>query len=230
VRTLELIGVERFHDTLKRLGLDTLDRDAEFYGAGLALGDADVTLLALTNAYRALANGGVVGSAQFVATARDERHANSGTPDADTGRVFAAPASYIVADILSDPGARALTFGLDNPLGTRVWSAVKTGTSKDMRDNWCIGFTSRYTVGVWVGNFSGAPMRDVSGVTGAAPIWREMIHRLHANDPSSRPPAPSGLTRTTVWFEPPVESERREWFVLGTEMIVVQSASGESPA
>ena len=78
----------------------------------------------------------------------------------------------LVADMLADPGARAATFGLDSPLVTRGWAAVKTGTSKDMRDNWCIGFTSRYTVGVWVGNASGAPMHGVSGVSGAAPVWR----------------------------------------------------------
>jgi penicillin-binding protein 1C len=97
-----------------------------------------------------------------------------------------------------------------------------------MRDNWCIGFTSRYTVGVWVGNFSGAPMRDVSGVTGAAPIWREIVHRLHTGDASSRPAAPSGLSRTPVWFEPPVEPERKEWFLIGTEMTVVERSGSES--
>src|SRR5205085_11093419 len=139
------------------------------------------------NVYRALANGGTAAPARFVAdaVARGEPKANPGThdgPKANPGidntpaahRVFGPAASYIVADILADRAARALTFGLENPLATRVWSAVKTGTSKDMRDNWCIGFTARYTVGVWVGNFSGAPMRDVSGVTGAAPIWREI--------------------------------------------------------
>ena len=73
-------------------------------------------------------------------------------------QVLSGQAAFIVADILSDKGARALTFGLENPLATRVWTVAKTGTSKDMRDNWCIGFSSRYTVGVWVGNFNGAPM------------------------------------------------------------------------
>ncbi len=68
-------------------------------------------------------------------------------------------------------GAR--TFGLDSLLTTRFWTAVKTGTSKDMRDNWCIGWSQRYTVGVWVGNASGASMHDVSGVSGAAPVWHE---------------------------------------------------------
>ena len=56
---------------------------------------------------------------------------------------------------------------------------MKTGTSKDMRDNWCIGYTRRFTVGVWVGNSSGAPMRDITGMTGAAPVWLEVVSYLH---------------------------------------------------
>ncbi len=87
-----------------------------------------------------------------------------------------------------------------------------------MRDNWCIGYTSRYTVGVWVGNFSGAPMRDVSGVTGAAPIWRDIVHWLHRAEVSARPRAPAGVTQQVVAFDPSIESERREWFVGGTAM------------
>jgi penicillin-binding protein 1C len=217
VRTLELVGLDRFQDALKRLGLDTLTRDDEFYGAALALGDADVTLLSLTNAYRALANGGVTGPARFVLASQ------AASAETQPHRVFGTGASYIIADILADRGARALSFGLENPLATRVWSAAKTGTSKDMRDNWCVGFTSRYTVGVWVGNFSGAPMRDVSGVTGAAPIWRELVHRLHASEPSTPPAPTAGITRLSVWFDPAVEPERKEWFLRGTEMSVIQS-------
>ncbi len=77
--------------------------------------------------------------------------------------------------MLADNNARTRTFGFDSPLATRFFSAVKTGTSKDMRDNWTVGFTSRYTVGVWVGNADGTPMWDVSGVTGAAPVWAAIV-------------------------------------------------------
>jgi penicillin-binding protein 1C len=94
---------------------------------------------------------------------------------------------------------------------------VKTGTSKGMRDNWAIGYTDRYTVGVWVGNFSGAPMWDVSGVTGAAPIWREIIDHLHASQPSRAPNVPAGVVQREVVFAPSVEPSRKEWFVAGTE-------------
>ncbi len=216
VRTLELIGIDRFHGALRQLGFDTLTEPDEYYGASLALGGADVSLLALTNAYRALANGGVYGAPRYVAAAGK----------ADARRVFGAQASFVVTDILSDRAARAATFGLENPLATRVWSAAKTGTSKDMRDNWCVGYTSRYTVGVWVGNFSGAPMHDVSGVTGAAPIWRDLVHRLHAAEPSIAPLAPRGLVEEEVAFEPAVEAEREEWFLPGTQAQVIASAVG----
>ena len=83
---------------------------------------------------------------------------------------------------------------------------MKTGTSKDMRDNWCIGFSSRYTVGVWVGNASGAPMHGVSGVSGAAPVWRELMAHLHAGAPSAAPAPPAGLV-----------TQGGEWFLAGTE-------------
>ncbi len=220
VRTVELVGVDRFYDTLRQLGLDSLTEPADFYGASLALGGADVTLLSLTNAYRALANGGQWGAARVVA--------GGATPA--PRRVFGAQSAFIIGDVLADRSARASSFGLENALATRVWSAVKTGTSKDMRDNWCVGFTSRYTVGVWVGNFSGAPMRDVSGVTGAAPIWRDIVHRLHAREASLPPRAPAGVLRQVVAFDAGVEAERNEWFVRGTETAIVRAAAGDSAA
>ncbi|MCC6194907.1 MAG: penicillin-binding protein 1C [Burkholderiales bacterium] len=220
VRTLDLLGVARLHDDLRNLGFATLTEDAEYYGTALALGGADVTLLALANAYRALANGGVYSEPRLRADAAS----------APTRRVFGPAASFVVADILSDRGARSPTFGLDNALATRVWSAAKTGTSKDMRDNWCIGFTSRYTVGVWVGNFSGAPMHDVSGVTGAAPVFRDLVHFLHRHTPSPRPAPPAGVVAQQVAFDPPLEAPRREWFLRGTMMSVVRTGDDSQAA
>jgi penicillin-binding protein 1C len=137
-------------------------------------------------------------------------------------RVLDARASFIVADILSDRAARSTTFGLSNELATGFWSAVKTGTSKDMRDNWCVGFSDRYTVGVWVGNFDGRSMWDVSGVSGAAPVWRDVMDYLHRDRPSRPPDAPPGVVRQTVRFAPAVEPERGEWFVRGTEVALVE--------
>jgi penicillin-binding protein 1C len=214
VRTLGLVGLDRFHETLARLGFATMTEPADHYGAALALGGVDVTLLALANAYRALANGGIAGPTRMLLGT---------THDVAGERVFGRDASFVVADILADRGARALTFGLESPLATSAPAAVKTGTSKDLRDNWCVGFTARYTIGVWVGNFSGAPMRDVSGVTGAAPVFRDVVAYLHAAGAPQPLAAPSGVVRENVRFEPPVEPERIEWFVRGTEMTVVRA-------
>src|SRR6185295_8578550 len=124
--------------------------------------------------------------------------------------------AWIVGDILADNAARVPTFGLDNALATRYWSAVKTGTSKDMRDNWCIGFGVHYTVGVWVGNASGAPMHAVSGVSGAAPIWQALMRRLHAGAPSHVPTPPAGVERLAIRYENGAEAPRPEWFLVGT--------------
>ena len=210
VRTLQLVGVERFRQTLQLFGMSSVKHDGEYYGYGLALGGGDTSLLALTNAYRTFAIGGVWSPAHL----QIERTAGDG---GEPVRVLSAEASFIVSDMLADSAARASTFGLASPLSTRSWAAVKTGTSKGMRDNWAIGYTDRYTVGVWVGNFSGAPMWDVSGVTGAAPIWREIVDHLHANQPSRAPSVPSGVVQREVVFSPAVEPARREWFVAGTE-------------
>jgi penicillin-binding protein 1C len=138
---------------------------------------------------------------------------------------MAPEAAFIVGDILADRGARSLTFGLENPLATRFWSAVKTGTSKDMRDNWCIGFSPRYTVGVWVGNFDGEPMRDVSGVSGAAPVWLEVMNRLHRGATPRPPRPPARLIQAQVDFPEGMEAPRSEWFLPGTEQGVISPAA-----
>jgi len=210
VRTLMLTGVERLHERLREVGLSSLTEAADFYGYSLALGSADVSLLELTNAYRTLANGGMQGSVTLRARGPDKRH-----------RVLDQKAVFIVGDILSDRGARSVTFGLRNELATSFWSAVKTGTSKDMRDNWCVGYSDRYTVGVWVGNFDGRPMWDVSGVSGAAPVWRDVMDYLHRASPGRAPAVPAGLVRQNVAFTPAVEPPRSEWFVRGTETAAV---------
>ena len=171
VRTAVMVTPDRFARRLVALGLP-IRKPGDFYGYSIALGSPEVTLLSLTNAYRALANGGLAGAPRL----------QIADPTVPGMRVMDPAASFIVADILSDNGARVPTFGLDNALATRYWSAVKTGTSKDMRDNWCVGFSARYTVGVWVGNASGAPMQAVSGVTGAAPVWRTVMDALQRSD------------------------------------------------
>ena len=219
VRTLLLVGEERFLQRLRGLGLATLKEDVEFYGYALALGGGEVTLLDLANAYRALANGGLLKPVAWLPKG----------PIASKGRrVMSRPAAYIIGDILADKSARALTFGLASPLETRGWAAVKTGTSKDMRDNWCLGYTPRYTVGVWVGNASGAPMHDVSGISGAAPVWQAVMNALQEDHPALPPPLPTGLEHRAIRYEPPIEPGRQEVFLAGTGQDVITLAQAEA--
>ena len=136
-----------------------------------------------------------------------------------------------MTNILADNNARTRTFGFDSVLATRFFSAVKTGTSKDMRDNWAVGYTSRYTVGVWVGNADGAPMWDVSGVTGAAPVWAALVNYLHRRTPSRPPVAPPGVVRTKIVYQNDIEPARDDWFLSGTQMSrIALSANAQGAA
>jgi penicillin-binding protein 1C len=207
VRTLVLVGVEAFRDRLHALGYRNITRDGEYYGYSLALGSAEVTLWQQAQAYRALARAGQWSPITLIP--------HPGIPA--SRQLLPADASFIIDDILSDPAARAVTFGLDNHLDTTFWSAVKTGTSEDMRDNWCIGFSRQFTVAVWVGNFEGDSMHDVSGISGAAPIWHDLMAALQTGLVSGEPPAPADVTSRLTRFSPAVEPPRREWYLHGTE-------------
>ncbi len=190
VRVAAMLGPDALHQRLRELGF-ALPESAGWYGASLALGSADVSLLALTNAYRTLANGGLYSPAVLRSSGAAARPV----------RVADTAAVYLVGDILADNNARARTFGLASALATRGFAAVKTGTSKDMRDNWCVGFTDRYTIGVWVGNASGEAMHSISGVSGAAPVWQALADALHAGAVSKPPLAPAGVRRLRVAFD-----------------------------
>ncbi len=217
VKTLGLIGEEAFVSRLRELGFARVREGGEFYGPSLALGSADVTLWELVTAYHTLAAGGAHLPLSLVPR-----------PAPTSQQVVDPDAAFIVSDMLADRAARSLSFGLDNPLATRFWSAAKTGTSKDMRDNWCIGYSARYSVGVWVGNFDGTPMTDVSGVTGAAPLWLAVMNYLHGGASSLAPAPPSGLERREVTI---AGVARSEWFLAGTaaSSIVAKPASAAAP-
>jgi penicillin-binding protein 1C len=210
-----MTGVEDFAALLRGLGF-TLTEEAEFYGNALALGGADISLWELANAYRALANGGGFQPARIWPE----------TPEAGRGQAgprLSPATAFIVAHILSDRNARSLTFGYENPLATSFWSAVKTGTSKDMRDNWCVGFSRRYTVAVWVGNMQGLPMREVSGISGAAPVWQAVMSYLEGGrGQSDAPEPPSGVVAQAVHFEGLAEPARQEWFRAGSEQPLIR--------
>ena len=189
VRVLdELGGAAVLHARLRACGLTTLAQPAEHYGLGLTLGNAEVRLLELANAYACLARLGEWRPWRLLEGAGDYKSPT---------RVISREAAWLVADVLADNRARALAFGLETPLRFDFPVACKTGTSTDYRDNWAVGYTPEFTVAVWAGNFDGSPMRGVSGVTGAGPVLHTIFQNLR--------------TRFgTTWFEPPTGWVQRE--------------------
>src|SRR5438477_1478543 len=178
-------GPAALHERLRACGLTTLDRSPEVYGLGLTLGNCEGRLLEITNAYASLSRLGEYRPWRVLV-------------DSPSGvRRYSRPELvWQIADIMSDNAARTLAFGMNSTLRFDYPVACKTGTSTDFRDNWTIGFTPEFSVGVWVGNFDGSPMREVSGVTGAGPILHAVFDYLHAN-------------YGTTWYRTPPQAVER---------------------
>jgi len=201
VRVLAGVGVAAFLDRLHALGFAHLTRSPDYYGLGLTLGGGEVSLWELTRAYVALAREGQPLALTATVDAKPILDGRSPNEHLMTSTSTSAIVEYpnpaaawtLVTDILSDAHARAKAFGLNSVLDVPFPAAVKTGTSSDYRDTWTVGFTRDYTVGVWVGNFDGEPMRQVSGVTGAAPLWSRIIVHLHETKDPDAFAAPKGL-------------------------------------
>ncbi|HEY9885570.1 MAG TPA: penicillin-binding protein 1C, partial [Thermosynechococcaceae cyanobacterium] len=214
VRVLEKVSVKAFLDRLHQLGFTHLTQPADHYGLGLALGGGEVSLWELARAYLVLANQGQPVALQVMREESREWGAGSegkrqkakgkGQDELKTqnSKLLIPQASSsiwsLITDMLNDPHARAKAFGVDSLLSLPFPAAVKTGTSSDFRDTWTIGFTRDYTVAVWVGNFDGAPMRQVSGITGAAPLWNRIMLHLHEQREPAAFPSPEGLVKRPI--------------------------------
>jgi len=190
IRLAETLGAPAILSTLHSAGFDSLDRPPEYYGLALALGDGEVTLAELANAYASIASGGVWKPLRISAQAPSS--------DVPARRVFSPEVSYLLAKMLSDNAARVPAFGFHSPFDAPFPLAAKTGTTKDYRDNWAVGFTPEWTVGVWVGNFDGKPMARVSGISGAGPILRDVAFALWKRYGASEFPRPRGLREIEV--------------------------------
>ncbi len=177
VRVAEKLGAPELLTVLHSAGFDSLTLDADHYGLGLVLGDGEVSLEELARAYAGLARGGVaIPELTYLRTALGADGSTLPLPAQIPGKRFLRKeAAAIIADILSDAGARAPSFGLDNALRFPFPVAAKTGTSRAFTDNWTAGFTRERTVAVWVGNMSGATMHHVSGITGAGPLFQRAM-------------------------------------------------------
>ncbi len=193
VRVMETLGADPLLQRLLRAGFTSLNKNAQHYGLGLTLGNGETSLLQLTRAYLALANDGVVKNMRLFTD-------NSLAPLSlvPKHQLFSREIAFLLADILSDDAARIPAFGEGSVLDLPFPCAVKTGTTKDFRDNWTVGFTSDYTAGVWVGNFDGEAMRQVSGVSGAGPIFRDIMLTLHRNSLPLPTIKPEGLITQSI--------------------------------
>ena len=204
VKTLQAVGGARFLALLRALGMKGLTRSSDWYGDGLALGNGEVTLDQMVQAYAALADRGRF---QPLTLFEDE-------PAPRPLNLLDPKASSIVADILSDPQARLLEFGAGGLLRFPGETAVKTGTSSDYRDAWCLAYDARYVAGAWFGNLDGGPMDGVTGAIGPALLLRSVFAMLDRETP------PQPLWRSPRLVRLPVHDEdggqRMEWFAPGT--------------
>jgi penicillin-binding protein 1C len=192
VRVLDSCGgAQVLMDALAQCGVTTLTRPADDYGLGLTIGGGEVKLLELVNAYTCLARMGTYLPWRWQKSSADDLTSSA-------VRIFDPDACWLVADVLADNDARSRSFGSHSPLRLPFPAAVKTGTSTDYRDNWTIGFTHEVTVGVWVGNFDNSPMQGVSGVSGAGPIFREIMIFLDSRRRMTWPQQPDAISSAMV--------------------------------
>lgn len=201
VKTLDFVGIYDNPDTEKeeglipfaqRLGISTLTRND--YGLALTLGGGEVTLLDLTGAYATFANGGRRVPPVAITRIEDYQGNLIYEYQQPAGEQVIRPEhAYLISSILSDTNARVPGFGTSPVINLPFKAAAKTGTTNDFRDNWTLGYTPDLAIGVWVGNADYTPMQDTTGLSGAAPIWAEVMQQgiqyLTGGNPSgfSRP-------------------------------------------
>jgi len=196
VEMLSRIGIDKFLQTSTALGITTLKPNPR-YDLALTLGGGEVTLLDLTNVYASFSREGSFLPPYAIETISDDEglvlyEHQTESPKPALGKK-SREISYLISDILSDPKARMLGFGEKNPLVLSTPAAVKTGTTTDWHDNWTIGYTPDYTVGVWVGNNDNRPMIQLTGITGAAPIWQQFFEEFLKDKPKSKFVRPGGI-------------------------------------
>lgn len=229
VKALEHVGLERMVRLARALGISTFT-DTSRFGLALTLGGGEVRLLELTAAYAAFANGGyrVQPTAILAVATNDERGTLDKGYSPAASRQPSAPVldprvAYLITDILSDDDARAPTFGHNSVLHLSRPAAAKTGTTTDWRDNWTIGYTPDLVVGVWVGNADNSPMYNVTGISGAGPIWHDFMEQVLKGRPPLHFKEPPGLVRVEVCAlsgllpTPYCPHKRTELFIAGTQ-------------
>lgn len=212
VKLLNTVGIDAFVDMGKKLGIHNLE-EADNYGLSVTLGSAEVTMLDMTTAYATLANGGSRVDLNPILKITDAKGSVIETKEVNRQPVLEKAVAFILGDILADNQARSWEFGPNSPLkieGHRV--SVKTGTTDNKRDNWTIGYTPSYVVTVWVGNNDNTPMSQdlASGITGAAPIWHQLMSLLLQDKQDAPLAVPTNVIAKQC-------QGHQEYFMSGTE-------------
>ncbi|MFI5265126.1 MAG: transglycosylase domain-containing protein [Candidatus Levyibacteriota bacterium] len=229
VKMLKLNTVESMIATASAMGITTFN-DPSRYGLSLTLGGGEVTMVDMAEAFGVFANGGYKIPLVSILKVTDkngkvlDEYIPPNSPIFGEN-VLPSGVSFIMSHILLDPNARLIEFGANTPLNIKNYPiSVKTGTTNDFRDNWTIGYTSNYLVAVWVGNNDNTKMSGiVSGITGAAPIWHDIMAHLVASNPPQWPIQPDNVVGLTICSDSgllPGDSgcpTRYEYFMKGTQ-------------
>ncbi|MFV1985148.1 MAG: transglycosylase domain-containing protein, partial [Thiohalomonadales bacterium] len=215
VRTIQYVGVSNFLQFLKNTGIKSLTAHPNVYGDGIALGNGELTLFELTQAYTTLAR---MGSFKPLSTIAGQSVFNNSYP------VIKPDIASLITNILSDPKAREREFGSNSILNFPQQTAVKTGTSSDYRDAWAIGYNDRYTIGVWFGNMDYSPMQKVTGSTGPALVLRSLFNEVNRGRQVRGLYHSPYLVQQRVCIDTgiPANGECRtkdEWFIPGTHVV-----------
>ncbi len=227
VRVLNSIGIPALLDMAARLGITTLSENSARYGLSLTLGGGEVTPLELTAAFGAFANGGSRVTPYAISRLScSALSTECSLPSLSAQSSVLSPSvAYLITNILSDRYARMRAFGESSALDIDRPAAAKTGTTSDWRDNWTVGYTPDRVVGVWVGNADGLPMEAISGVSGAGPVWHEVMLAAHRGLPPRPFVRPDGVVELAICAEggllpaPACPATRLELFVAGTQPI-----------
>ena len=223
VLALDKVGIENTTNLAQRLGITSLE-DPQEYDLSLALGGGTISLLQLTTAYATFADQGIFTGNYAILDVDDADGNLLYTQERTTPQqVFDPRVTWLISDILSDDRARSLGFGLNSTLKLDRTAAVKTGTTTNFHDNWTIGYTPDLLVGVWVGNSNYEAMHNVTGLTGAAPIWHEVMRTVLQGRPDKPFTRPDGLVQVDVCDlsgllpSPACPHTKLEWFIDGTQ-------------
>jgi len=233
VLLLQDIGVPAYLDFARQMGIESWQEDSSRYGLSATLGGAEVTPLELTTVYGEFANGGLgVAPVSILRVEKSDGELLFEEAFAQPPRTLDERVAFLISDILDDDAARVPAMGQGNPLDLPFPAAAKTGTTNDFRDNWTVGYTPGLAVGVWTGNTDNSEMIDVSGLSGAAPLWSDYMQRVYADpallqtlvvngqQPAAQFAPPAGLTEEPLCVVSSVVVGATECSLGGTEWVL----------